>query len=373
MDTAGSVSMVPNPEYGGPVKPTAQAVQRGSVHAGHCRVQRAQGSATSASERDGRLRIHPAGRVAARSLDAQQRLHASSRGPPGRSTYFAGELHQPDERTDLRAAVLPPGDAGPGRPEHLHHQGVLRIRVRRPTVRCRPSPPRSSSTPSSERIPYPYNPTAAVSLLKDNGWTVRPGWDEHVHETGHRPRSSAAPGVRLGQQAAFTLKYVSNDPTAMEELAQLQVGFRTCRHSGHPRAGLPSTTSSTMRLRAIAGAACTWDLAFWDSGWIYAPDYYPTGDEQWGVRRDRRERGVRELERRRLLRPAGGSRHRRNRVRRHRSRRCTHTRTISRSNLPVIWFPVQAYRARPRSTRTLKGVGPLDPLLEIYPENWRWS
>ena len=41
-------------------------------------------------------------------------------------------------------------------------------------------------------------------------------------------------------------------------------------------------------------------------------------------------------------------------------------------NLPVIWFPVQDF-ALTEINRALKGVGPLDPLLEIYPESWRWS
>ena len=35
MDTAGNVSMVPNPGYGGPDQADPQAVQRGSVHQGH--------------------------------------------------------------------------------------------------------------------------------------------------------------------------------------------------------------------------------------------------------------------------------------------------------------------------------------------------
>ena len=28
-----------------------------------------------------------------------------------------------------------------------------------------------------------------------------------------------------------------------------------------------------------AGKACDWDIANWDGGWDYAPDYYPTGEE----------------------------------------------------------------------------------------------
>jgi hypothetical protein len=41
-------------------------------------------------------------------------------------------------------------------------------------------------------------------------------------------------------------------------------------------------------------------------------------------------------------------------------------------DLPALWFPVQDYELA-EVNKALKGTGPLDPLLEIFPENWRWS
>jgi peptide/nickel transport system substrate-binding protein len=40
--------------------------------------------------------------------------------------------------------------------------------------------------------------------------------------------------------------------------------------------------------------------------------------------------------------------------------------------LPNIWLPV-AYAQLSQINKDLKGTGPQDPLLNIYPENWRWS
>ena len=40
--------------------------------------------------------------------------------------------------------------------------------------------------------------------------------------------------------------------------------------------------------------------------------------------------------------------------------------------LPVIWLPV-ADAQLSEINKDLKGTGPQDPLLQIYPENWRWS
>ena len=37
---------------------------------------------------------------------------------------------------------------------------------------------------------------------------------------------------------------------------------------------------------AVLGHVCTWELENWGGGWIFAPDYYPSGEElfQTGAR-----------------------------------------------------------------------------------------
>jgi len=40
--------------------------------------------------------------------------------------------------------------------------------------------------------------------------------------------------------------------------------------------------------------------------------------------------------------------------------------------LPVIWLPT-SYSQLNMINKDLKGTQPLDPLQQIYPENWRWS
>ena len=150
IDTSGKVTMVPNPEYGGPVKPTlkefdevpftqdttefnelkdATSVRDAKVDFGYIPPDQAP----QASALNGVYRFEPWNSWS----DQRRRRRTSPTRPAGRSS----------------PAVLPPGDAGPGRPEHLHHQGVLRVRDTRRTVRCRPSPPRHSSTHSSAATP----------------------------------------------------------------------------------------------------------------------------------------------------------------------------------------------------------------------------
>ena len=172
MDTAGNVSMVPNTAYGGPVKPTLTQFNEVPYTQGHRRVRRAQGGDV-ADQRDRRLRL-PSVERRAGEVDARQRLQL--RTVDGLADHvLPGELHQPDQRADLQPAVLPAGDAGPGRPEHLHQQGVLRIRV----SDLRPGADQADLELRRlvrEVEPVSVQPDARRSrCCKANGWTVNPG------------------------------------------------------------------------------------------------------------------------------------------------------------------------------------------------------
>ena len=108
----------------------------------------------------------------------------------------------------------------------------------------------------------------------------------------------------------------------------------------------------------VAGSACTWDLEYWDSPWIYAPDYYPTGDELWacvgsgasavyassnvgGYCDPQAEADIVATQSDASL----TSMH-------------AYEDYLART-LPVIWFPVAGLRTRPRSTGRSRASGPL--------------
>ncbi len=365
IDTSGKVTMVPNPEYGGPVKPTlkefdevpftqdttefnelkdATSVRDAKVDFGYIPPDQAP----QASALNGVYRFEPWNSWSVN--DVAENFTNPTSGPIFAQLYFRQAMQDlVDQNTFITKAFF--GYATP-------------------TYGPVPTKPSSAFVDPFERSnPYPYNPTAAVSLLKDNGWTVRPGGVSTCEKPGTAGGDCGA-GIRLGQQAAFTLEYVSNDPTAMEEFQQLQPDFAL--------AGIQVTLSQgsfddviNSATPCVAGSACTWDLAYWDSPWIYAPDYYPTGDELWacvgsgasavyassnvgGYCDPQAEADIVATQSDASL----TSMH-------------AYEDYLART-LPVIWFPVQDF-ALTEINRALKGVGPLDPLLQIYPENWHWS
>ena len=69
--------------------------------------------------------------------------------------------------------------------------------------------------------PYPYSPSAAVTLLKSHGWKVVPGGVSTCQSPGTGPSQCGA-GIAAGQQLQFELQYSSGRATTDEQNAAIQ-------------------------------------------------------------------------------------------------------------------------------------------------------
>jgi peptide/nickel transport system substrate-binding protein len=120
-----------------------------------------------------------------------------------------------------------------------------------------------------------------------------------------------------------------------------------------------------------AGSACTWDMEFWGGGWIYAPDYEPTGDELWSCTGSGASVAYAGSDSGGYCDPQAESDILATETSSNVQAMYTYEDYLAK-NLPVIWMPVN-YAQLNMINKNLKGTQPLDPLLQIYPENWRWS
>lgn len=127
---------------------------------------------------------------------------------------------------------------------------------------------------------YPFDPAKAVSLLKTNGWTVRPGGSSFCAKPGVGP-GECGPGVKLDQKAAFTFLGASGNTVGGDIADALQSTAREY-------AGIDLTVKLVPFTQVIGTEFddCTpqtpcagWDVADLFVGWTYAPDYLPTGEE----------------------------------------------------------------------------------------------
>jgi peptide/nickel transport system substrate-binding protein len=162
------------------------------------------------------------------------------------------------------------------------------------------------------------------------------------------------------------LAYENGDPALAEEVTQLKSEFA--------QAGIAITLTSEPFDSVIATATPEgrgWDMAFWSSGWTYAPDYEPTGDELWsctgsgaGVQYAGADSGGYcnpQAEQDIVATLSSNDVHAMD----------TYDNYLAQQ-LPVIWMPA-AYAQLSEINKALKGTQPQDPLLQIYPESWRWS
>src|SRR5581483_4535781 len=84
-------------------------------------------------------------------------------------------------------------------------------------------------------------------------------------------------GVPAGTKLDFTLQYVSGSVSEdqlmqSEKSSWAQAGIHVAMSTG---------TFDTVLGTAVPchGSGCTWEFANWGGGWIFAPDYYPTGED----------------------------------------------------------------------------------------------
>jgi peptide/nickel transport system substrate-binding protein len=210
-------------------------------------------------------------------------------------------------------------------------------------------PKNKFATEFESKNPYSYNPKKAAALLTANGWTVKPN--------GISTCSDAAKcHVPAGAKLDFTIQYVNNGP-AEQQLMEAQ---RAAWAQAGINITLTTASFDTVIGNAVpcSGKSCTWEMENWGGGWVYAPDYYPSGEEifQTGAGSN-----------------GGAYSDKRNDQLIHQTAFGTATlanyENYLAAQLPVVWQPNAAFQVT-EFQKNLHGVLPQNPLLNINPENW---
>ena len=126
--------------------------------------------------------------------------------------------------------------------------------------------------------PYPFSVASAKTLLKDNGWHVVPGGTTTCAKPG-TGKGQCGAGIPKGRALSFNLDYITNSTPLASEMEDLKaqaskVGIQL-ELTSHPYGVIAGTA-----IPCKTGASnCNWTMENWQVGWIYGPDYYPTGDQ----------------------------------------------------------------------------------------------
>jgi peptide/nickel transport system substrate-binding protein len=280
-DASGNVTFVPNPTYSGPTKPTVKqfvelpftsdsaefnALVGGKVTVGHLPTQDITKGTTNPlksgpnNPRLSNFNLEPLYGWAINYFP----YNFNSTGDGGNAGPIYKQLY-------FRQAV-----------QYLVDQPLYNNKIFKGysvgTYGPVPSTPANSFVSTLvEDNPYPYNPGKAVSLLKEHGWKVVPGGTSTCVTPGTAANECGA-GIKKGAKLAFNLQYSSGVLSTTE--------LMNAEKSSWEQAGINMSLSQASFNTVIGNAVpctpgskgCSWELENWGAGWIFAPDYYPTGE-----------------------------------------------------------------------------------------------
>ena len=229
-----------------------------------------------------------------------------------------------------------------------------------PTYGPVPLRPVSGYLDAAQRTnPYAYNPNRAVTVLRAHGWKVEPGGTSMCIAPGTGP-DQCGPGVRRGAPAAFRIDFGTGLTAVSAMMAQLKTDFALAGVQITLHAA-PFSTIFSEDAPCVAGQPCTWDMLL--GGWTYGPDFYPTGDELWATGASSNVNSYSDATMDRLIANTETSND---------LSALYAYEDYAAMQLPVMWMPTPYYQLNAINSH-LHGAVPLDPLLQIYPENWYWS
>lgn len=137
-----------------------------------------------------------------------------------------------------------------------------------------PTPKNPYLNSYEKKNPFAYNPAKGKSLLKANGWKVTPGGTDTCIKPG-TGKGKCGAGIPKGAKLAFTYLVATTPPipnmAAAESATWSTMGIQ---------ARINKATFNTVIGTAIpCTKGCAWEMANWGGGWVFSPDYYPTGEE----------------------------------------------------------------------------------------------
>jgi peptide/nickel transport system substrate-binding protein len=135
------------------------------------------------------------------------------------------------------------------------------------------TPPNLFVSQEVQDNPLKYNPATAISLLKSHGWKVVPNGTSTCQSPG-TGASQCGAGIPQGAKLSFNLQFDSGTATT----TQLMAAEKSSWSQAGININLSQASFNTVTGIAVPCKSCAWQLENWGAGWIFSPDYYPTGE-----------------------------------------------------------------------------------------------
>jgi peptide/nickel transport system substrate-binding protein len=360
-DATGNVTMVPNPTYSGPMKPTIKTFQElpytsdtaeynalvgGKVNVGYLPPQDITGSTSNP------LKAGPNNpRLTNFTIDPLYTWSINYFPYNYNSTADGGNAGKIFNQLYFRQAMQYLVDQPLYINKLYHGYGVGTYGP----VPVTPANPFASSYEKSN--PYPYNPGKAKSLLTSHGWKVVPNGTSTCQKAGSGTGECGA-GIPVGAKLAFQLQYANGQTIVANTM--------NAEKSSWAQAGINVSLSSASFNTVIGTATpcpggCSWQLENWGAGWIFAPDYYPTGEELFQTGAGSNSGNYSNLTNDANIKATNVT-----------ETNLTTYQNYLAQQLPVIFQP-NYVTSLTEVQHGLEGVIPQNVLWQLNPESWRWK
>ncbi len=208
--------------------------------------------------------------------------------------------------------------------------------------------------------PYAYNPAKAKALLVAHGWHVVPNGVTTCAKPG-TGANQCGQGISAGAKLEFNLVFATGSVPLTESVQVYK--------SDAELAGVAYNVSS-QSFAAVSGLAvpctakqstCNWQMADWGAGWLYSPDFYPTGEEIFatgaGGDTSNYSNKVNDSNIAATVAPGAGQ-----------AALATYQDYLAKE-VPFIWQPAAPYQLSAISDK-IKGVAPQNVYFNLLPEQW---
>lgn len=223
-------------------------------------------------------------------------------------------------------------------------------------------PPNSIAASSERTCPYNYSPSKAASLLRSHGWHVVPNGTTTCTD----PAKCGA-GIKKGEKLSFNLGYATGTSAFTNEIdafksALSQVGIQATLK------GAPFDTVIANAAACITNpkAPCTWDMEAWGGGWVYTPDYYPTGEPLFETGAGANYGQYSNPTMDSLINATTTA------VGANVQSAMNAYQSFAVSQVPYLYVPNQAYQLT-EVAKNLKGVLPQNAYINLLPEDWYYA
>ncbi len=220
-------------------------------------------------------------------------------------------------------------------------------------------PPNPYTTLAESSNPYPYDPSAAAKLLAAHGWTKGSSGVLTCQHPGSGSSDCGA-GIKSGAPLTFNLMYTSGS-TVFEDEATT---FQQAASGVGVKINLSSAPFGTVIDHALPctpkQSSCSGQIQYWGQGWIFEPDYYPSGENFFAGGAALNSSNYDDPTANKLIESSitGGG--------------LGGYESYISKQVPVLWMPVSDSQISAIKT-SLLGVGAQNPILTTTPETWYFS